>query len=60
MVVNNWYVTVEMYTSIMPAWQNSLIHFFFITFWIAIVLVQMNLVIAIVLEIYGSVTEQVR
>ena len=51
---------MDMYTSIMPGWQRTLIHIYFITFWIAIVLIQMNIVIAIVLEIYGSVTEQVR
>ena len=60
LIINNWSVTVDMYTSIMPGWQRTLIHAYFVTFWIAIVLIQMNIVIAIVLEIYGSVIEQVR
>ena len=58
MVVNNWYVTVNMYSNVMG--ETVWVRLYFVSFWIAIVLIQMNIVIAIVLEIYGSVTEQVR
>ena len=58
MVVNNWYVTVDMYANIMG--EATGVRLYFVSFWIAIVLIQMNIVIAIVLEIYGSVTNQVR
>ena len=54
MVVNNWYVTVDMYANIMG--EATGVRLYFVSFWIAIVLIQMNIVIAIVLEIYGSVT----
>ena len=58
MVVNNWFVTVNMYSSVTG---NALwVRFFFVTIWIVIVLIQMNILIAIVLEIYGSVTDQVK
>ena len=58
MVINNWFVVVDMYANIMG--EKLLVRLYFVSFWIAIVLVQMNIVIAIVLEIYGSVTESVR
>ena len=57
MIVNNWFVTVSMYTDIIGS--TVAIRFYFVTFWMAIVLVQLNIVISIVLDIYGSVTEEV-
>lgn len=54
MVINNWFVTVDMFANIMD--NTVYVRLFFVSFWIAIVLIQMNIVIAIVLEIYGSVT----
>ena len=57
MVVNNWFVTVGMLSDITG--HQVATHFYFVTFWMAIVLVLLNIVIAIVLEIFGSVTNQV-
>ena len=57
MVVNNWFVTVGMLADITG--HKVATHFYFVTFWMAIVLVLLNIVIAIVLEIFGSVTNQV-
>ena len=58
MVVNNWWVVVDMtasYSSV-PAW---IVRLFFISFWIVIVLVMVNIIIAIVLEIHGSLAPEV-
>ena len=57
MVVNNWFVTVGMLVDITG--QTVATRFYFVTFWMATVLVLLNIVIAIVLEIFGSVTNQV-
>ena len=61
MVINNWFIVVDMYTDIMSQDEGDAkgyVRFYFISFWIVIVLMQMNLLIAIVLEIYGSVAGQ--
>ena len=58
MIVNNWFITVDMYVNIMG--EVAGVRLYFVSFWIAIVLIQMNIVIAIVLEIYGSVSTQVK
>lgn len=58
MVVNNWFITVNIYGEITG--YPTLVRLFFISFWITIVLIQLNILIAIVLEIYSSVTDQVR
>ena len=55
MIINNWFVTVDMYTEIEKdtmVWVRG----FFISFWIAIVLIQVNILVAIILEIHTSVT----
>ena len=58
MVVNNWFVTVNMYASMADTGLGRAgTRLFFISIWIVIVLIQMNILIAIVLEIYGSVTD---
>lgn len=55
MIINNWFVTVDMYVDIeKDSWVW--VRCFFISFWIAIVLIQVNIVIAIILEINSSVT----
>ena len=57
MVVNNWFVVVDMYTTVIgTTWWVRL---FFISFWVIVVLILMNIMIAIVLEIYGTVTVEV-
>ena len=57
MVVNNWFVTVDMYQAVME--QKSLPLFFFITFWCFVVLILLNVLIALILEIYSSVEPEV-
>ena len=58
MVVNNWYITVQMYTDIIgDTWWPRI---YFVCFWIGMVLIQLNILIAIVLEIYSSVADDLR
>ena len=62
MVVNNWWVVVNMFTNVMGTddyFTSLWIRSFFISFWIGMVLIQLNILIAIVLEIYGSVMDDV-
>ena len=52
MVVNNWYVTCNMFCVVMDAtWPRV----YFILFWILTVLIMLNLVISFVLEIFADV-----
>mgnify|MGYP002633200446 CR=1 FL=1 len=56
MVVNNWYVTCNMYCVVVNStWPIA----YFISFWGITVLVMLNLVISFVLEIYGNVSAEV-
>ena len=57
MVVNNWWVVVNMLVDING--HTILVRMFFTSFWITIVLILVNIMIAIVLEIYGSVSAEV-
>ena len=57
MVVNNWWVVVNLQTAVCD--HDILIRTWFVSFWIITVLILMNIVIAIVLEIYGSVSSEV-
>lgn len=50
MVVNNWYVTANMYLVVVDSTWPLI---YFISFWAITVLVMLNLVISFVLEIYG-------
>ena len=52
MVVNNWFITCNMYIDIT---ENEIPKFFFISFWIFTVLIIFNLVISNIIEIYDSV-----
>ena len=54
MVVNNWFVTVGMLADITG--HTMATRLYFVTFWLVIVLVLLNILIAIVLEIFSSVT----
>ena len=58
MIVNNWFVTVNMFVDILGYPVG--IRCYFVTFWLTTVLVQLNIVISIILEIYGSVTDKVQ
>ena len=56
MVVNNWFITCNMYIDIAG---NKFPELFFISFWILTVLIIFNLVISNVIEIYDSVEAEV-
>lgn len=64
MVVNNWFVVVQMFVNVKDddssGFSTFWIRAFFVSFWIIMVLIQLNIVIAIVLEIYGSVSDEVK
>lgn len=53
MVVNNWYVTCNMYCYVMG---NKWPRLYFILFWALTVLIMLNLVIAFIIEIYDTVS----
>ena len=59
MVVNNWWVVVNMYTSLHAEKYKKLIRLYFVVFWILVVLLLMNIMIAIVLEIYGTLQPEI-
>lgn len=59
MVVNNWYVTVNQYTVIMGEHNQWWVRLYFVSFWVTIVLIELNILIAIVLEIFSAVAEKV-
>ena len=56
MIVNNWYVTVTMYTNVYGTWYPRI---FFVSFWAIVVLIVLNIVVSIVLDIYDSVYDEV-
>ena len=57
MIVNNWFVTTNMYVAIYDgAWWPI---FFFASFWVFSVLILLNIVTASVIEIYAASTESV-
>ena len=58
MVVNNWWVVVDMTSAYAPQ-PGWFVKCFFILFWIVIVLVMVNIIISIVLEIHGKLAPQV-
>ena len=53
MVVNNWYITCNMFIRVTD--DRTLPELFFISFWVLTVLIIFNLVISNVIEIYISV-----
>ena len=57
MIINNWFITVDMYRDITGA---NWVVLYFISFWVLAVLIIFNTLIAIILEIHSSVTEIVR
>ena len=50
MIVNNWFVVVDMLSSAVDL-GDKLTKYFFISFWIINVLILVNIIIAVVLEI---------
>lgn len=57
MVVNNWWVVVNMITAVVG--NDIAVRLWFVSFWVITVLVLVNVMVAIVLEIYGSVSAEV-
>ena len=57
MIINNWFITVDMYRNVTGA---NWVLLYFISFWVLAVLIIFNTLIAIILEIHSSVTEIVR
>ena len=57
MVVNNWWVVVNMITDVVG--HAILVRLWFVSFWVITVLILVNIMVAIVLEIYGSVSAEV-
>ena len=51
MIVNNWFVTTNMFCDIV---DNNWPRFYFATFWILVVLIMLNKVLSIILEVYSS------
>ena len=58
MIINNWFITVDMYVAIKGG-QNWY-RLYFVSFWIITVLIMFNTFIAIILEIHSSVSSVVR
>ena len=56
MVINNWFVTIDMYEDVMG---NRVPTYFFVLFWVFVILVLLNVLIALILEIYSSVEPEV-
>ena len=57
MMVNNWFVTINMIATLSG---NSVYpRLFFTTFWILVVLILLNVVLAMILEVYSSVEQEV-
>ena len=56
LVVNNWNQTTEMYVVIMGSEWPRL---YFTSFWIICTLIMLNIVISFVLEIYGSIGDEI-
>ena len=57
MIVNNWIVTIQMYQSIVK-WYTCP-ELFFISFWCFVTVILMNVIVAMIIEIYSSVEPEV-
>ena len=57
MVVNNWFITIDMYEAVTD--DSLLPTLFFVTFWAFITLELLNVLIALILEVYSSVEPEV-
>lgn len=56
MIVNNWYVTCDMYCYVLDSIYPRI---FFVVFWVMTVLIMLNIVMSFVLDIYKSVAEDI-
>ena len=57
MVVNNWIVTISMYQNVVA--PHTFPELFFASFWCFISLILMNVIVALIIEIYSSVEPDV-
>ena len=57
MVINNWFVTIDMYKAVTDSVVSPTL--FFVIFWCTVVLILVNVLIALILEIYQSVEPEV-
>ena len=56
MIINNWFITTDMYEDVTG---TKVSYLFFVLFWIFVVLILLNVLIALILEIYSSVEPEV-
>ena len=57
MVINNWFVVIDMCSTITG--RSWYVKIFFFSFYTIVVLILVNIVIAIVLEIHDSLKEEI-
>ena len=56
MIVNNWFVTCNMFRDIAG---NNYPIYYFVSFWVIVVLILLNCVLSILIEVYGTAQENV-
>ena len=57
MVINNWNLTIEMYQAVIGTKTMPML--FFVSFWCFVVLIIVNVLIALIIEVYSSVEPEV-
>jgi len=60
MVVNNWFVVVNMTVALQGGGNEGLYRLFFISFWVVVVLILVNITVAIVIEVHGNLSQEVQ
>ena len=58
MVINNWFVTIDMYEEVNDG--SMFPTFYFVLFWVCVVLILLNVLIALILEIYSAVEPEIQ
>ena len=59
MVINNWFIVIDCYSKIIGPGSEWWIRLFFESFWVIVVLILLNIIIAIVLEVHDSLAMEV-
>ena len=59
MVINNWFVVIDNLSIVVGSEGAWWIRLFFTSFWVIVVLLLMNIIIAIVIEIHDSLTQEI-
>ena len=57
MVINNWYIVIDMFSELTGHYWY--VHLFFVSFWVIVVLILVNIIVSIVLEIHDSLSAEV-